>query len=89
MQSFDSKPIIIIDLLRITWLQFPHYIPLFGKEPLDPPGCWQTLTVGSSRGLDLLRVCPLCRPGNRRSVPVHLHRDWVQRAEMRSVVSER
>ena len=28
------------------------------------------VTVRSSRGLDLLRVCPLCRPSNRRSVPL-------------------
>ena len=29
-----------------------------------------SVTVRSSRGLDLLRVCPLCRPSNRRSVPL-------------------
>ena len=33
LQSLKYKPLIIIDLLRISPLQFPHYIPLFEKEP--------------------------------------------------------
>ena len=70
-------------------LQFPHYIPLFEK---GSTGLFRTLvdeTVRSSRGLDLPRVCPQCRPSNRRIIPFHVHRDLGQRAEMRPVVSER
>ena len=33
LQSIKYKPLIIIDLLWISPLQFPHYIPLFEKEP--------------------------------------------------------
>ena len=33
LQSLKYKPLIIIDLLWISPLQFPHYIPLFEKEP--------------------------------------------------------
>ncbi len=29
-----------------------------------------SVTVRSSRGFDLLRACPLCRPSNQRSVPL-------------------
>ncbi len=32
LQSLKYKPLIIVDLLRISPLQFPHYIPLFEKE---------------------------------------------------------
>ena len=32
LQSLKYKLLIIIDLLRISPLQFPHYIPLFEKE---------------------------------------------------------
>ena len=43
-----------------------------GRNPHFSPGRWvdQEVTVRSGRGLDLLRVCPLCRPSNRRSVPL-------------------
>ena len=33
LQSLKYKPLIIIDLLWISPLQSPHYIPLFEKEP--------------------------------------------------------
>ena len=33
LQSLKYKPLIIIDLLLISSLQFPHYFPLFEKEP--------------------------------------------------------
>ena len=32
LQSLKYKPLIIIDLLQISPLQFPHYIPLFEKD---------------------------------------------------------
>ena len=43
-----------------------------GPNPHFAPGrrVDQEVTVRSSRGLDLLRVSPLCRPSNRRSVPL-------------------
>ena len=47
------------------------------------------VTVRSRCGLDLLRVCPLCQPSNRRSVPLPPPSDWGQRAEMKPVQSER
>ena len=36
LQSLKYKPLIIIGLLRISPLQFPHYIPLFEREPIGP-----------------------------------------------------
>ena len=33
LQALKCKPLFIIDILRISPLQFPHYIPLFEKEP--------------------------------------------------------
>ncbi len=47
------------------------------------------VTVRSSCGLDLLRVCPLCQPSDRRSVPLPPPSDWGQRAEMKPVESVR
>ena len=47
------------------------------------------VTVRSRRGLDLLLVCPLCQPSNRRSVPLPPPSDWGQSAEMKPVQSER
>ena len=73
LQSLQYKPLIIIDLLRISPLQSPHYIPLFEQESMGRSRMLadrSAVTVRSSRGLDLLRVCPLCRPSNRRSVPL-------------------
>ena len=34
LQPIDCKPLLIIDLLRISPLQFPHFIPLFEKESI-------------------------------------------------------
>ena len=34
LQSLKHKPLIIIDLLRLSPLQFPHYIPLFERESI-------------------------------------------------------
>ena len=36
LQPIDCKPLLIIDLLRISPLQFPHFIPLFEKESIGP-----------------------------------------------------
>ena len=53
LQPIYRKRLIIIDLLRIFRLEFPHYIPLFEKESIEP---YSTLadgncvTVRSSRG---------------------------------------
>ena len=47
------------------------------------------VTVRSRCGLDLLRVCPLCQPSKRRSVPLPPPSDWGQRAEMKPVASVR
>ena len=36
LQSFKYKPLIIIDLLWVSPLKSPHYIPLFEKESAGP-----------------------------------------------------
>ena len=36
LQPIICNPLIIIYLLRISRLQFPHYIPLFEKESTGP-----------------------------------------------------
>ena len=38
LQSLNHKPLIIIDLLRISPLQSPHYIPLCEKESTGRSG---------------------------------------------------
>ena len=37
LQPIDYKTLIIIDLISIGRLEFPHYIPLFKKEFTGPP----------------------------------------------------
>ena len=36
LQPIYCIPLIIKDLIRISRLQFPHYIPLFEKESIGP-----------------------------------------------------
>ena len=91
LQSNNFKMLIIKDLIRISRLQFPQYIPLFVKESIGPARTLADETVRPSCGLDRLRVCPICRPrpSNRRSIPLPPPSGLGQRAEMRSLVLER
>ena len=50
LQTFKYKPLLIIDLIRISPLQFPHFIPLFERESNGPFGTLADVTVRSSRG---------------------------------------
>ena len=36
LQSLKYKPLIVIDLTRISPLQFPYFVPLFEKESTGP-----------------------------------------------------
>ena len=68
LQSLEYKPLIMLDLLWIGPLQFPHYIPLFEKEPtgrsrmLADGNCsakpWSPFAVrgGAARGTDVSPV---------------------------------
>lgn len=44
LQPISCKLLNIIDLIRISWLQFPHYIPLFKQESTGP---FRTLADGN------------------------------------------
>ena len=89
LQSLNCTILIIIDLLWFIRVQFPHNFPLFEKESVRPSRTLSDVTVRSRCGLGLLRVCPLCQPSNRRSVPLPPPSDWGQSAEMKPVQSER
>ena len=52
LQPIYCKTLITIDLLRISQLQFPHYIPLFEKESAGPS---RTLADGSAKYLSCVR----------------------------------
>ncbi len=53
LQPIDYKALIIIDLISIGRLEFPHYIPLFKKEFTGPPKMLLDVTVRPSRGVHL------------------------------------
>ncbi len=56
-------------IYRVLRLRTPYLLaPVTLGLRIDTWLICPTETVRSSRGLDLLRVCPLCRPSNRRSV---------------------
>ena len=66
-QSIYCNSLITIDLLRISRLRFPHYIPLSEKESTGPFGKLADVTARSSRdGLDPDEVGGVCN--HRRSV---------------------
>ena len=51
LQPIDYKPRIIIDLISVSRLKFPHDIPLFKKEFTGPSRTFLEVTVRSSRGV--------------------------------------
>ncbi len=51
LQPINCNLLIIIDLLWISPLQFPHYVPLFEEEPVGPFRTLADVTVRPSRGV--------------------------------------